>query len=188
MKSHRVMQLLLRILITLKGLLTTMVYVHVIQNNALHLDRHWFFFSSFQLIPDVPVQHFCTWLPFIDSLFIGDFKTEEGIKVQKGKGGACSVVGNSLWPPWTIACQDPLSPEFSLQEYWGGLSFTLLGDLPDLGIKPTSPTLAGRLFTTELPRKPHSKEKQVVKHQLFKSSRVSWKKRNFRDGAACLFI
>ena len=25
--------------------------------------------------------------------------------------------------PWTIACQAPLSMEFSRQEYWSGLSF-----------------------------------------------------------------
>ena len=43
MKSHRVMQLLVRILIILKGLLTNMVYLHVIQNNALHLDTDFSF-------------------------------------------------------------------------------------------------------------------------------------------------
>ena len=32
-----------------------------------------------------------------------------------------------------------------LRSIWG---------LPKLGIKPTSPTLAGRFFTTELPEKP----------------------------------
>ena len=40
--------------------------------------------------------------------------------------------------PWTIACQAPLSMEFSRQEYWSGLPFLSLGDLPDPGIKPTS--------------------------------------------------
>ena len=41
--------------------------------------------------------------------------------------------------------------EFSRQEYWHGLLFSPPGDLPDLGIKPTSlalPTLAGRFFLT----------------------------------------
>ena len=37
---------------------------------------------------------------------------------------------------WTIAHQDPLSMEFSRQEYWSGLPFPFLGDLPDPGIKP----------------------------------------------------
>ena len=45
----------------------------------------------------------------------------------------------------------------SQQEYWNGLPFALPGDLPDPGIKPTSPgapELADRAFTTEPPRKP----------------------------------
>ena len=53
--------------------------------------------------------------------------------------------------PWTVALQAPLPMEFSRQEYWSGLSFPNLGDLPDPGIKPTSlvsPALAGRFFTT----------------------------------------
>ena len=37
----------------------------------------------------------------------------------------------------------------SRQEYCSGLPFPLLGDLPDPGIEPESPALAGRLFTTE---------------------------------------
>ena len=42
---------------------------------------------------------------------------------------------------------------FSRQEYWSGLPFSFPGYLPDPGIKPTSPTLAGRFFTIELPGK-----------------------------------
>ena len=42
-----------------------------------------------------------------------------------------------------------LSMEFSRQEYWSGLPFPTPEDLPDLGIKPVSPALAGRFFTTE---------------------------------------
>ena len=53
--------------------------------------------------------------------------------------------------PWTVACQDPLTMEFSRQEYWSGLLFPSLGDLPDPGIKPMSPPLAGGLFTTAPP-------------------------------------
>ena len=40
--------------------------------------------------------------------------------------------------PWTAACQAPLSIGFSRQEYWSGLPFPPLGDLPDLEIKPAS--------------------------------------------------
>ena len=37
---------------------------------------------------------------------------------------------------------------FSRQDYWNGLPWPLSGDLPDLGIEPVSPELAGRFFTT----------------------------------------
>ena len=56
---------------------------------------------------------------------------------------------------WTIARQAPLSMGFSRQEYWGGLPCPLPWDLPDPGIKPMSPALAGGFFTTEPPGKPY---------------------------------
>ena len=34
-----------------------------------------------------------------------------------------SVVSDSLPPPWTVACQAPLSMEFSRLGYWSGLPF-----------------------------------------------------------------
>ena len=40
--------------------------------------------------------------------------------------------------PWTVACQAPLSMEFSKQEYWSGLPFPSPGYLPNPGIKPAS--------------------------------------------------
>ena len=55
--------------------------------------------------------------------------------------------------PWTVACQAPLSMAFHRQEYWSGLPFPPPGDLPDPGIKPRSPPLAGGFFTTEPPGK-----------------------------------
>ena len=42
--------------------------------------------------------------------------------------------------PWTVAHQVPLSMEFSRQEYWSGFPFRPLGDLPDPGSEPGSPT------------------------------------------------
>ena len=55
---------------------------------------------------------------------------------------------------WTVACQTPLSMAFPRQEYWKGLPFPPPGDLPDPGIKPASPALAGGFFTTQPPGKP----------------------------------
>ena len=43
--------------------------------------------------------------------------------------------------PWTIACQAPLSMEFSRQEQWRGMSFLPPEDLPDPGVEPRSPAL-----------------------------------------------
>ena len=51
--------------------------------------------------------------------------------------------------PWTVARQAPLSVGFPRQEYWSGLPFPSPGDLPDPGIEPSSPALAGRFFITE---------------------------------------
>ena len=42
---------------------------------------------------------------------------------------------------WTVACQDPLSMEFSRQEYWNGLPFPPPGDLSDPGIHRQLPLL-----------------------------------------------
>ena len=47
----------------------------------------------------------------------------------------------TLETPWTVACQAPLSTEFSQQEYWSGLLFPFPGDLPDSVIEPMSPAL-----------------------------------------------
>ena len=52
------------------------------------------------------------------------------------------------------AHQAPLSMGFPRQEYWSGFPFPSPGDLPDLGIEPTSPALAGGFFTPEPPGKP----------------------------------
>ena len=41
--------------------------------------------------------------------------------------------------PWTVACQAPLSMEFSRPGYWSRFSFPSPGDLPDPGIEPASP-------------------------------------------------
>ena len=62
----------------------------------------------------------------------------------------CSVVSGSSGPQ-ELACQAPLSMRFSRPEYWSGLPFPTLGDLPDLGIEPTSPALAGGFSTTAKP-------------------------------------
>ena len=70
---------------------------------------------------------------------------------------ACALSLSNSETPWTVACQAPLSMEFSRQEYWSGLPFPSPGDLSNPGIKPTSfvsLALADRFFTTLPPGKP----------------------------------
>ena len=55
----------------------------------------------------------------------------------------------TLWPPWNVNCQAPLSVGFSRQEYCSGLPCPPPGDLPNLRTEPLflrSPALAGRFF------------------------------------------
>ena len=68
--------------------------------------------------------------------------------------------------PWSVAHQDPLSMEFSSQEYWSGLSLPPPGHLPDPGIKPMSSALAGRFFTTEPAGKPDYKILACIQRTL----------------------
>ena len=49
---------------------------------------------------------------------------------------------------------DPLSMEFSRQEYWIGLQFPSPGDLPDPDIEARSPTLQADSLPSEPPGKP----------------------------------
>ena len=58
--------------------------------------------------------------------------------------------------PMDCSLRVPLSMGFFRQEYWSVLPLPPPGDLPDPRIElisPASPALAGRFFTTELPRK-----------------------------------
>ena len=74
------------------------------------------------------------------------------IIIQVEFAQSCSMVCKSM---------DYSPPGFSVhgilqQEYWSVLPFPSPGDFPDPGIKLKSPTLTGRIFTAEPPRKPHS--------------------------------
>ena len=68
--------------------------------------------------------------------------------IVKVKVSVNLIVSNSP-TPWTVAHQRPLFMELPRQEYWSGLPFPSLGDLPDPEIEPVSPELAGGFFTTE---------------------------------------
>ena len=53
-----------------------------------------------------------------------------------------------------MARQVPLSMGFPRQGYWSGLPFPSPVDLPNPGVEPASPALAGGFFTTETIGKP----------------------------------
>ena len=60
--------------------------------------------------------------------------------------------------PQTVAHQAPLSMGLSSQEYWSGLLFPLLEDLPDPGIEPGSPALQAGSLLFELQGSPKMKQ------------------------------
>ena len=58
-------------------------------------------------------------------------------------------MSDSFETPWTIALQAALSMGSLRKEYWSGLPFSSLGDLPNPRIEPLSSASAGR-FTREV--------------------------------------
>ena len=99
-----------------------------------------------------------------------------------------SVMSDSA-TPWTMACQTPLSTEFSRQGYWNGLPFPSPGDLPNPGIEPRSPTLQADSLPAEPPGgQPQMSPKLVkcplgaksapVEHDEYRSIHILISKRN----------
>ena len=62
---------------------------------------------------------------------------------------------------------------FPRQQYWSGLPFPLLGDIPEPGVEPTSPVWAGGFFTTEQPGKPMDINEFNVMRKLLSSPELS---------------
>ena len=79
---------------------------------------------------------------------------------------------NSFATPSAVAQQAPLSRGSSRQEYWSGLPFSFPGDLPDLGVKSTSPALAGGFFTSQPTRKCKMQIKMTMKYH-FTSTKIA---------------
>ena len=82
----------------------------------------------------------------------------------------CVLIVQLCVIPRMVACQAPLSMEFSRQEYWDGLPFPTPGDFPDSGTEPASAALEGRFFTTEPHRK--VKVKSLSRVRLFVTPRT----------------
>ena len=77
--------------------------------------------------------------------------------------------------PWSAAHQASLSMVFPRQEYWNGLPFPSPGDLPNPGMEPRSPALAGEFFTTEPPGKPLEKVTSHFPGGLACLGRMRWR-------------
>ena len=85
--------------------------------------------------------------------------------------------------PWTGAHQTPLSVGFFRKEYRNGLPFPTLGNLPNPGIKPTSPALTGIFFTTVPSGKPMEWIAKYIPnlHPLLDLFPRSWRSRTYKD-------
>ena len=60
--------------------------------------------------------------------------------------------------PWTVGHQAPLCMGFPRQEYWSRLPFPSLGNLPNLGIEPRSPTI----WADSLPSLSHQESLLII--------------------------
>ena len=106
--------------------------------------------QSTSLIP----KYFLLWMVFLACLF-QVFFLEPSINFISlvVTDELLSFVGLFV-TPWTVACQVPLSMEFSSQEYLSGFPFPSAGDLPNPRIKPRSPALQANPLLSELSGKP----------------------------------
>ena len=70
-----------------------------------------------------------------------------------GGGSLVAKTCLTLVTPCTVARQAPLSLGFPRQEYWCGLPFPSLRDLPNPRTEPVSPALQADSLPTEPPGK-----------------------------------
>ena len=101
------------------------------------------------------IEGLASWLP--SYLLLPSVSPKQSLLWQTGD---MEFMGKSLchvWlfvTPWAVACQTPLSIEFSRQKYWSELPFSSPGDLPDPGIEPGSLASQADSLPSELPGKP----------------------------------
>ena len=117
--------------------------VHGIAQSQTRLK--WLSSSSSRVPLQYCISFYCTakWISFTYT-YISSL-------MQKQKPLSC------IWlfaTPRTVACQAPLSMDFSRPEYWSGWLFCSLVDLPNPKIEPRSPTLQADSLLSEPPGKP----------------------------------
>ena len=102
---------------------------------------------------------------FQSKLWVGSNKTDYNSTDNESKSVTHSVIPDSLWP---MDCSLPGSSVHGILQarYWSGLPFSSLGDHPDPGIKPRSPTLQVDSSLFEPPGK-HNAVLLNVEDQLY---------------------
>ena len=68
---------------------------------------------------------------------------------------------------WTVAFQAPLSMGFYRQEYWSGLPFPPLEDLPHPGIELLSLAAAGGFFVTNATWEVPPLQKHMTRNSVY---------------------
>ena len=99
--------------------------------------------SPFSSRSSRPRNH--TGVSCIAGRFFTSWATREAFQEQLLLSSHCSRVRLCV-TPWSVAHQIPLPIGFPRQGYWSGLPFPSPGHLPDSGIKPASPAVAGGFF------------------------------------------
>ena len=91
-------------------------------------------------------------------------------------GFSRSVMSNSWQPHGLVACQAPLSMEYSRKEYWSGLPFPSPEDLPNPEIKRRSPTWQADSLPAEPPGKPKNSgvDSLSLLHWVFLIQELNW--------------
>ena len=91
-----------------------------------------------------------------------------------------SVMSQLFVTPWTVACQAPLSMEFSRQEYWSGLHALLQGIFPTQGSNPGFPHCRWILYHLS-----HQGNPRILECVVYPFSRGSSRLRN-QTGVSCI--
>ena len=97
----------------------------------------------------------------------------------------CLVVKSCLTLLWPYGLSPPGSSVYGFprEDYWNGMPFPSPGDLPDSGIEPKSPALAGGFFTIWATREAHEYWKNIwLVYSLWKDpSSIKLKKKWHRS-------
>ena len=94
---------------------------------------------------------------------------------------ACAQSCPTLCDP--IDCSPPGSFDLGFYQTrileWFAISISFSGDLPNPGLKPVSPALPGKFFTTEVPEKPHGFNLKGIKLKATKVLLLYWPRLKF---------